>query len=66
MLNNDQAKEEGRSCDNLMKCPQMAGLINFLTGLEWEADAVTKCAASLGSAAPQQEGRCCHRCNSSV
>lgn len=66
MLNNDQAKEERRSCDNLMKCPQMAGLINFLTEFECEADALTKCAASSGSAAPRQESRCCRRFNNSV
>lgn len=59
MLNNVQAKEKKRSCDNLMKCPQMAGLNNFLTGFGCEADALTKYAASLRSSASLEDNRCC-------
>lgn len=63
MLNNVQAKEKKRSCDNLMKCPQMAGLNNFLTGFGCEADALTKYAASLRSAASLEDNRCCSNSN---
>jgi len=66
MLNNVQAKQKKWSCDNLMKCPQMAGVINFLTGFGRETGALTKYTASLRSTASLKDNRRCSYFNNGV